>query len=32
VVDKFSKLAKFTLTQTNATWVGMGKLFFNMWV
>jgi hypothetical protein len=32
VVDKFSKLAKFALTQTNFVVVGTTKLFFNMWV
>jgi len=28
VVDKFSKLTKFALTQTNAIAVGITKLFF----
>ncbi len=32
VVDKFSNLAKFALTQTNAIMVGTTKLFFDMWV
>jgi hypothetical protein len=32
VVDKFSKLPKFTPTQTNATVTRMAKLFFNMWI
>jgi hypothetical protein len=32
VVDKFSKLAKFTPTQTNTTVTRMAKLFFNMWI
>jgi hypothetical protein len=32
VVDRFSKLIKFALTQINAIVVGMVKLFFNMWV
>jgi hypothetical protein len=32
VVDKFSKLVKFALTQTNAIITGMAKLFFDMWV
>ncbi len=32
VVNRFSKLAKFALSQTNATATGMAKLFFNMWV
>jgi hypothetical protein len=31
VVDKFSKLVKFALTQTNAIMVGTTKLFFDMW-
>jgi hypothetical protein len=32
VVDKFLKLVKFALTQTNTTMVGTSKLFFDMWV
>jgi hypothetical protein len=32
VVNKFSKLAKFTRPQINTTVVGMAKLFFDMWV
>jgi hypothetical protein len=32
VVDMFSKLAKFALTQTNATMTRMAKPFFDMWV
>jgi hypothetical protein len=32
VVDRFSKLIKFALTQINAIVAGMVKLFFNMWV
>jgi hypothetical protein len=32
VVDKFSKLMKFALTQTNTITMGMTKLFFEMWV
>jgi hypothetical protein len=32
VVNKFSKLAKFVLTQTKATTTRTIKLFFNMWV
>jgi len=32
VVDMFSKLTKFALTQTNAIMVGTTKLFFNIWV
>jgi hypothetical protein len=32
VVNKFSKSAKFTWAQINATVVGMAKLFFDMWV
>jgi hypothetical protein len=32
VVDRFLKLAKFALTQTNTTTVGTSKLFFDMWV
>jgi hypothetical protein len=32
VVDKFFKLVKFALTQTNAIVAGMVKLFFDMWV
>jgi hypothetical protein len=32
VVDKFSKLAKFALTQINTTTTGTTKLIFDMWV
>jgi hypothetical protein len=32
VVDKFSKLTKFTPTQINTMAARMAKLFFNMWV
>jgi hypothetical protein len=32
MVDMFSKLAKFALTQINAIVAGMAKLFFDMWV
>jgi hypothetical protein len=31
VVNKFSKLVKFTLTQTNSTTIKMKKIFFNIW-
>jgi len=32
VVDMFSKLTKFALTQINAIVARMAKLFFDMWV
>jgi hypothetical protein len=32
VVDRFSKMIKFALTQTNTMVVGTTKLFFDMWV
>jgi hypothetical protein len=32
VVDRFSKLAKFAPTQTNAMVTGTTKLFFDMWI
>jgi hypothetical protein len=32
VVDMFSKLAKFALTQINAIVAGMAKMFFDLWV
>jgi hypothetical protein len=32
VVNRFLKLIKFALTQTNAMVAGMTKLFFDMWV
>jgi len=32
VVDRFSKLAKFTPTQINTMATGTTKLFFDMWV
>jgi hypothetical protein len=32
MVNRFSKLVKFTSTQTNAMTIKMAKLFFDMWV